>query len=140
MSVTIAFVLLASTVVFYRALYLGARMSRKPWWAVDSWVDYLFGPSLLTTFALGVGLLIEAALDWSAQEFVATQAGASALIVVAAVVAWRLLTRWARTSTARSASGPSRIGSTPAPAAGDGDSLHRGDATHSIAPTPPRAA
>lgn len=140
MSVTVAIVLLACTVVIFRALYLGARMSRRPWWAADGWINYLFGPCLLTMLTLGVGSLIEAGLNWSDQRFTTMHAVASALIVVAAIAVWRLLTHWNRTSTARSTSDPTRTAPLASPVGGDGSSVHRGDSTHPIAPTPRKAA
>ena len=139
MSIVIAIAMLAATVVFYRALFLGARIPRIPWWAADSWVEYLFGPVMLSTLTLGAGFLIEAFVVGDARQLAATHAGALVIILAAAFGAWRLLGRWARNRAGDTTA--ERAGTVSAFSAGDAASANdpRGAAGPN-SPSPPKAA
>lgn len=140
MSITIAVFALAATVVIYRALFLGARLPKPPWWATDGWVGYLFTPALMAMLTLGGGTVINAALDWNAQQFTEMHAGASGLIIAAAVWAWKLIDRWARTSRDGKESDAAPMASPPAPIAGNDIAAQQPDPAHTNSPTPRKAA
>lgn len=139
MSVILAVILLSGVVVFYRALLLGGRRTKRPWWAGDSWISYVFGPCLLAMFAFGVGLLVRAAANWSNEEFATVHAGTVIAIVAAAVAAWWLLNVWSRVAARKSMLELPGVDFTSTQAVND-DVRARGGASTAPSNPPPKAA
>lgn len=140
MSIVNSTAMIAGAVVSYRALFLGTRMARVPWWARDSWAGNVFVPCVLAMITLGVGLLMEALLGEGAQQLTAIHAGGLAAILVAAYGAWNLLTRWARARAAEAVSDASRTVSAVPTAVGGDIANGRGKAIRAGEPSPPKAA
>ena len=140
MSIVISIALIAGAVVFYRALFLGARIAKVPWWARDSWAGNVFCPCVLAMITLGGGLLVEAIRGEGARQLTAIHAGGLAAIVVAAYGTWNLLDRWARARAAEAVSNAPPTLSTVPTATGCDIANGRENAIRPKVPSSPKAA
>ena len=72
MSTLIGIVLLELLVVMTVAVYVDCRRPKPPFWAGDTVLYVAVGPALVGLLALGGGLVVDAAQNWTAKGLVAS--------------------------------------------------------------------
>lgn len=92
-SLAYALTLLSSCAIFFRILFVGARLPRERWWIGERWLCDVWMPILLIGFSFSIDFAVTAAVGKGALFTRGLPLVCSGVAMAIAVVAWVLLGR-----------------------------------------------